>query len=109
MPICLRLLTHVAARAFSHAWAKTGKRIAARMAMIAITTSSSIRVNPCRRCMGPFSFPQSVGSRSPSQGCHDLACGGDGLIDLLGGVRRRQIPESAADQPDAPLLHPEHE
>jgi hypothetical protein len=27
------------------AWAKTGKRIAARMAMIAITTSSSMRVN----------------------------------------------------------------
>src|SRR5262249_16200983 len=31
-------------RAFSLAWAKTGKRMAARIAMIAITPSSSIRV-----------------------------------------------------------------
>src|SRR5712692_6761167 len=36
-------------RALSRAWAKTGKRIAARMAMIAITTRSSINVKPCRR------------------------------------------------------------
>src|SRR5881396_1258585 len=34
------------ARAVARAWAKTGKRIAARMAIIAITTSSSISVNP---------------------------------------------------------------
>src|SRR5687767_4307337 len=33
-------------RAFDRAWAKTGKRMAARMAIIAITTSSSIRVKP---------------------------------------------------------------
>src|SRR5262245_7135281 len=32
-------------RALSRAWAKTGKRRAAMMAMIAITTSSSISVN----------------------------------------------------------------
>src|SRR5437879_6300294 len=32
-------------RAFSLAWAKTGKRMAARMAIMAITTSNSIRVN----------------------------------------------------------------
>src|SRR5437867_7708818 len=35
-------------RAFSRAWAKTGNRIAARIAMIAITTRSSINVNPER-------------------------------------------------------------
>src|SRR5437660_2222093 len=35
-------------RAFSRAWAKTGNRIAAKIAMIAITTSSSIRVKPLR-------------------------------------------------------------
>jgi hypothetical protein len=35
-----------APRAFSRAWAKTGKRIAARIAMMAITTKSSISVNP---------------------------------------------------------------
>src|SRR5437667_816871 len=35
-----------ACRPFSRACAKTGKRIAARMAIMAMTTSSSIRVNP---------------------------------------------------------------
>jgi prepilin-type N-terminal cleavage/methylation domain-containing protein len=35
--------------AASRAWAKTGKRIAAKMAMMAITTSSSINVNPLLR------------------------------------------------------------
>jgi hypothetical protein len=45
VPICLRLLRHEVDLADSFAWAKTGKRIAARMAMIAMTTSSSIRVN----------------------------------------------------------------
>src|SRR5207247_5476931 len=43
------LLMQLAWRAFSRAWAKTGKRIAARMAMMAMTTSSSIRVKPDRR------------------------------------------------------------
>ena len=45
-PAALRLLWHVALRAFSLALANTGKRIAARIAIIAITTSSSIKVNP---------------------------------------------------------------
>src|SRR5438445_12795433 len=48
-PICFWLERQVALRALSRAWAKTGKRIAASMAMIAITTSSSIRVKPQRR------------------------------------------------------------
>ncbi len=48
MLICLRLLTQDAARAFSRAFAKTGNRMAARIAMIAMTTSSSIRVKPLR-------------------------------------------------------------
>src|SRR5687768_5947009 len=39
-------------RALSRAWAKTGKRIAARMAMIAITTSSSISVKAGFRTRG---------------------------------------------------------
>src|SRR5579864_9449764 len=42
------LLRQLMARAFSRACAKTGKRIAARMAMIAMTTSSSMRVNARR-------------------------------------------------------------
>src|SRR5258708_37752410 len=44
--ICFVLLAQADCRAFSRAWANTGKRIAARMAIIAITTSSSIRVKP---------------------------------------------------------------
>ena len=44
-PICLRLDWQLARRAFSRARAKTGNRIAAKMAIIAITTRSSIKVN----------------------------------------------------------------
>jgi len=40
------LLVQVAWRAFSRAWENTGNRIAAKMAIIAITTKSSIRVKP---------------------------------------------------------------
>jgi len=40
------LLWHEARRAFSLALAKTGNRIAASIAIIAITTNNSIRVNP---------------------------------------------------------------
>src|SRR4051794_36798343 len=42
------LLRQEILRAFSLAWAKTGNRIAARMAIMAMTTSSSMRVKP--RC-----------------------------------------------------------
>src|SRR5712691_1797125 len=45
------LETQALIRAFSRAWAKTGKRIAASIAMMAITTRSSIRVKAVRRCM----------------------------------------------------------
>src|SRR5262245_40685664 len=45
-PIWCRLERHCVWRAFSRAVAKTGKRMLARMEMIAITTSSSIRVKP---------------------------------------------------------------
>src|SRR5437763_16124418 len=43
-PSCRMLLAHETARADSRAWEKTGNRIAARMAIMAITTRSSIRV-----------------------------------------------------------------
>src|ERR1051326_1684930 len=49
MPSCLQFDRHAALRAFSRAWAKTGKRIAARIAMMATTTSSSINVKPRTR------------------------------------------------------------
>src|SRR3954452_23527073 len=54
VPICFRLFMHADARAFSRAWAKTGKRMAASIAMIAMTTKSSMRVNP--RLLGSISF-----------------------------------------------------
>jgi hypothetical protein len=42
------LLKSLVWRAFSRAWLNTGNRIAARMAIIAMTTSNSIRVKPSR-------------------------------------------------------------
>ena len=42
---CFWLLMQVVVRAFSRALANTGNRMAARIAMIAITTSSSMSVN----------------------------------------------------------------
>src|SRR5436190_326806 len=44
--ICFSLLRHTTARAFSFARDNAGKRRAARMAMIAITTSNSMSVKP---------------------------------------------------------------
>ena len=46
VPICRRFDAQEVCRAFSRTRAKTGNRIAARMAMIAITIISSIKVNP---------------------------------------------------------------
>src|ERR1700753_1704925 len=45
MPICLRLLRQLVVTAFALARLNAGSNMAARMAMIAMTTSSSIRVN----------------------------------------------------------------
>src|SRR4029079_7721284 len=47
-PICLRLLTHCALRAASRAACTAGRSNAIKTAMIAITTRSSISVNPVR-------------------------------------------------------------
>src|ERR1039458_2370300 len=47
-PSCLLLLVQLACRAFSRALANTGNRIAARIAMMAMTTSNSISVNALR-------------------------------------------------------------
>src|SRR5262249_53688114 len=48
-PSCLRLLTHWARRAASRAACTAGRSNAMSTAMIAITTSNSIRVKPRRR------------------------------------------------------------
>ena len=49
--ICFWFDWQLACLAFSRARAKTGNKMAARIAMIAITTSSSISVNPGERLM----------------------------------------------------------
>src|SRR5262245_57444394 len=46
---CRLSLMHEEAKAFIFALLKAGRSIAARIAMMAITTSSSINVNPARR------------------------------------------------------------
>jgi hypothetical protein len=54
---CFWLLKHTAAVAFCFALLRAGNSIAARMAMMAITTSSSIRVNPeVKRACGSLGF-----------------------------------------------------
>src|SRR5437870_1602127 len=65
LPICCMFDRQAALRALSRAWAKTGTRIAARIAMIAITTSSSISVKPFVR----------VRMGAPSQGVTTLRRG----------------------------------
>ena len=50
--ICFRLFAQDARRAASRARARAGRSIAARIPMMAMTTSNSIRVNPCLRFMG---------------------------------------------------------
>src|SRR5436309_921780 len=58
-PTCLRLLMHCVRAADSRTFWTAGTNSAIRMAMMAITTSSSMRVNARRRMLrmiGPFLF-----------------------------------------------------
>src|SRR5713101_179560 len=65
VPIWRILEMQTLIRAFSRAWAKTGKRIAARMEIMAITTRSSIRVKADFRIRGiaDLLFPHRVANR----------------------------------------------
>src|SRR6266568_6046362 len=79
LPHWRMLEIQVAIRALSRAWAKTGKRIAARMAIMAMTTSSSIRVKPGRRlrrmrAMTMFLLLKRSLARSPPAREFLLAC-----------------------------------
>src|SRR5688500_13988034 len=60
-PICLTLLSEAERLADAFAWAKTGKRMAARIAMIAMTTRSSMRVNARFRSIGDKTSDINVG------------------------------------------------
>src|SRR5258708_3159679 len=60
------LETQAVIRARSRAWAKTGNRMAARIAIMAITTRSSIRVKPPgHRRFILLSFHQERGATRP--------------------------------------------
>ena len=61
VPSCLRLLKLEADLAACLAWAKTGKRMAARIAMIAITTNNSMRVNAFFMMNALKDFPSEPG------------------------------------------------
>src|SRR5450432_517588 len=67
-PICLRLFWHCKRAAAARTFCTAGTSKAIKMAMIAITTSNSIRVKParCRRCTGIMknSFGWSINVRS---------------------------------------------
>jgi hypothetical protein len=52
MPICLILFAHETRVAESFALPRTGNKIAAKIAMMAMTTRSSISVKPLRACRG---------------------------------------------------------
>src|SRR5213593_3728617 len=109
VPICFRLLAHVACRAFSRAWAKTGKRIAAKMAMIAITTSNSIRVNAlrCRIVLVSSGVRAGGAARSAPRVLDDALsfatrtrgsfCGLPRSDDLNPGCRLQDVPDAIAE------------
>src|SRR4051812_22220809 len=61
--ICLRLLMHWMPCARIFAWLKAGNNKAARMAMMAITTRSSIRVKASRLFRIPSNEPEKFGDR----------------------------------------------
>src|SRR6266852_2372685 len=58
VPICRWFERQAVCRAFSRAWAKTGNKMAASIAIIAITTSNSIKVKPTCRRMGEPPSPR---------------------------------------------------
>src|SRR6266550_4546765 len=66
---CLRLLIHCTRFPFSLALASAGRSIAAKIAMMAITTSNSINVKPCRplRRVVKFGF---ISRRNSVRGFH---------------------------------------
>src|SRR5438067_1122945 len=97
-------------RAAALAWAKTGKRIAARIAMIAITTSSSINVNAfvrrTIRCLLSFSaVPIGHGRYRPLAGriSFDVRRQGLPLMNLpaenrgMGSIATTLLPVNAID------------
>src|SRR5258708_20457860 len=95
IPFCRRLPTHLTRRACDFALANPGNNIAAKIAMMAMTTRSSISVNPERR---KYSF--SVWA----------ALSPDGFIRLIepnrsepANIAIRLLYETFQSQKDAPI------
>ena len=65
-PHCLRLFIHTACFPLALALANAGKSIPARMAIIATTTSNSIKVNPLFLLKNPLNFIVRDGQRKGS-------------------------------------------
>src|SRR6266404_3051659 len=99
---CFWLLKHVAACALSFALLKAGSNIAARMAIIAITTSNSIRVNAQApgASQQPFGRVERFDSetlgtdrdwvnirKGSNRGCFDLNLGGPKKAGRLRALR----------------------
>src|SRR5436190_5701011 len=100
-PRLLTLDRQVVWRAFSRACAKTGKRMAAKIAMIAITTSSSISVKPLRSIRGPGDIRRLLPRDRPNSGAVSVGdpcqgvpsvnvayCHTDFLLDKLPGFQQ---------------------
>src|SRR5438552_8332112 len=115
LPSCFRLLVQATWRAFSRAWAKTGKRMAARIAIIAITTRSSIRVKPPRRDLSDETIPVLLhvyaarfGRQAVLRDPAELKLAGAAVHRHIGNDPRPAIDVGAAREFD-PLGMPIHE
>src|SRR5579871_462568 len=103
-PICLVLERQEVCRAFSRACAKTGNRMAARMAMMAITTSNSISVKPVFPVL-MFFLPWRVDIQTPHRVCrvgglrnaaYDAPLPDKILMARIGSSDREHIVQEAA-------------
>ena len=73
MAICFMLLAQADLRAASFALANTGNKIAARIAIIAITTSSSISVKPVFLLIIVPSLPKPLWQHRLSTECRSFS------------------------------------
>src|SRR3954454_15097769 len=92
---CLMLLLLLDRAAASRTFCTAGRSRPIRIAMIAITTSSSISVNPARRARAARPQPDAV----RRAGLKELACVSDAAMERLGGAGKlphhdRSVPES---------------
>src|SRR5438105_805016 len=93
-------------RAFSRAWAKTGNRMAARMAIMAITTSSSISVK-ARHCVRRIALLRATGHPRPCGLRPPQRARGHAPIAVRLGTRQLQIrPRAEGLLPRVSLLQP---